>query len=93
MAAPSKTRQNQDSGTPGGSSLMTQNGFDIVATIGHVDFSSRGEMQPVEAAMRIIGQNNHPGVYRFPHEDGGEWVIEMSHDRMEVQAADDGYPT
>ena len=65
-----------------GSSLMTPNGFDIVSTIGHVEFSALGEMSAVEAAMSLIGKHHAPGSYRFPHEDGGEWVVEMSHDPL-----------
>jgi hypothetical protein len=56
-------------------------GFDITATIGHVEFSGVGDMTPVEAALRIIGAHGAEGTYRFPHEDGGEWVIDMVHYR------------
>lgn len=64
-------------------------GFDVVATIGQVRFGS-GDESAVVAAMRIIGEHNREGVYRFPHEDGGEWVVSMEHTGVINQEAEDG---
>lgn len=51
-------------------------GFDVVCSIGRVEFGN-GNMDPVVAAMHLIGEHRAPGEYRFPHEDGGEWVVNV----------------
>ena len=63
-----------------------EHGFSVVAQIGFVEFSSRGEHTPMEAAMALIARHNREGTYRFPHEDGGEWVINMDHDTLQSAA-------
>lgn len=75
---------------PGKSSLMApgNRGFHVTATIGYVEFGN-GDQSPVEAAMSLIGKHNREGTYRFPHEDGGEWVVDMQHDRMEGNGSDE----
>lgn len=54
-------------------------GFDVTATIGHVEFSAMGDMTPAEAAMALIGRHDAEGVYTFPHEDGRTITVEVSY--------------
>lgn len=65
-------------------------GFDVVATIGSVRFGD-GPEPAVVAAMKIIGEHAAEGTYRFPHEDGGEWVIDMQHSGRMEEARDDNF--
>ena len=65
-------------------------GFDVTAVIGHVEFNALGEMSAVEAAMSLIGKHHAEGQYRFPHEDGGEWVVNVE---VEAPQADENVAT
>lgn len=53
-------------------------GFDVTCLVGHVSFGE-GQDSPIEAAMKLIGRHGAEGEYRFPHEDGGEWIVSMEH--------------
>lgn len=65
-------------------------GFDVTALIGHVSFSAMGDMNPVEAAFRLIGQHGAAGTYQFPHEDGGFWLIDVQR-TVNDQPVDEDY--
>lgn len=81
----SKVRMNMTH--PSSNMHIDGGGFDVTATIGSVRFGE-GEMSPVEAALQIIGRHGAEGEYRFPHEDGGHWVVRMNHE--EDKPADGG---
>jgi hypothetical protein len=55
-------------------------GFKVVVEteIGEVKFDDGSDERAVEAAFKLIGRHNAQGVYRFPHEDGGDVVVEVS---------------
>jgi hypothetical protein len=44
-------------------------GFDVVCTIGHVEFGD-GEDHAYVAAMKLIVEHEAPGMYQFPGECG-----------------------
>jgi hypothetical protein len=58
--------------------MYPEGGFDVTCVIGSVRFGE-GDMDPVEAAFKLIGQHRAEGRYQFPHEDGGEWIVEVGH--------------
>jgi hypothetical protein len=53
-------------------------GFDVVCTIGHVEFGD-GPHTPTEAAMLLIAQHDAEGSYSFPHPNGGTYRITVEH--------------
>jgi len=50
--------------------LQEQNGFDVVCTIGRVEFHELGTHTPYECAMLLIAQHGAPGTFQFPAPDG-----------------------
>ena len=70
------------------STVFPEGGFDVVCAIGHVRFGE-GEQSPVEAAMTLIARHGAEGVYRFPHEDGGDWVVAVEFDQPHLSKNDD----
>lgn len=46
-------------------------GFDVVCTIGRVEFSATGDTHPYEAALTLIGRHQADGTFTFPAENGG----------------------
>jgi len=60
-------------------------GFDVVCTIGRVQFGV-SDQTPLEAAMAMIGRHNAPGVYSFPDhgiERGGTVTVVVEFERAE----------
>jgi hypothetical protein len=45
------------------------NGFDVVCTIGRVEFGT-GDMSPYVAAFVLIAEHDANGTFQFPNEDG-----------------------
>jgi hypothetical protein len=61
-----------------GPTFVTDEGFDVVCTVGRVTFGDAGE-HPHVAAFRLIAEHGAPGEYRFPNEDGGVTVVTVEH--------------
>lgn len=51
--------------------------FVVTCVVGEVQLTKGSGISPVEAAFRLIAQHDAPGEYRFPHEAGGEYVVEV----------------
>ena len=66
MASPRKSR-------------LTPSGFDVVCSIGRVEFDSSSGKTPYETAFDLIGSHGANGVFSFPAEDGGEILVTVEH--------------
>lgn len=53
----------------------TYEGFDVVCTIGRVEYQALGDFDsPMTAAFNLIAKHGSPGVYHFPGPDGSVTV-------------------
>lgn len=55
------------------------NGFDVVCTIGRVEFSQVGTTHPRVAAFELIAGHGADGHFTFPDEDGSILHVDVSH--------------
>lgn len=56
-----------------------QAGFDVTCVIGRITFGD-GDMNPHEAAFRLIAQHDAPGTYSFPLATGGTCNVTVEYD-------------
>jgi hypothetical protein len=66
MSAPRKTHR------------LAPDGFDVVCTIGRVEFGD-GPYTPYETALLMIGQHGATGEFTFPAENGDTVVVNIEH--------------
>jgi hypothetical protein len=69
-------------------------GFDVVCTIGRVEFDQLGEYTPFEAAMLLIARHGSDGTFEFPTASGGTHTVitESTPSPEELAAMRDGEP-
>ena len=56
---------------------ISADGFDVVCTIGHVEFGD-GDKTPYQAALALIGEHGAQGYFTFPAEDGGTVHVDVA---------------
>jgi hypothetical protein len=77
--------------TPVGKSRPRE-GFDVVCTIGRVEFGN-GNMPPHVAAFALIAEADMPGTYSFPTANGGVCeVTVVFHDEPERPTPNKPWP-
>ena len=54
-------------------------GFDVVCTIGRVNFTDTDGLQPHVAAFQLIAEHDAPGSYSFPMADGRSCIVNVEH--------------
>lgn len=79
MATKSAAKRNLDAG-----------GFDVVCTIGRVEFGN-GSVSPEVAAFKLIAEHGAPGGYSFPTAAGGLCHVEVSFTNPEGEPLTHGW--